>query len=57
MTDDDRRYDDELLANVLRRYLTDGQYRYYLVDKTHLSLDGEVFITPEEWEVFDRLLR
>lgn len=51
----DRARHDALLAAVLRRYLTDGEYRYVFVGDEHLTLDASVPITPEERDVL-RLL-
>ena len=48
--------DDEILGGILRRYLTDGEYRYVGLGPDWLTLDAAVPITQEEAAVLDRVI-
>ena len=47
--------DDEHLAAVLRRFLSDGIYRFYYIAPTNLTLDADVNISPEEYRALLRV--
>ena len=40
--------DDVLLGQVLRRFISDGEYRYFFIGEAHLTLDAGVDITEAE---------